>query len=97
MKTGMKGVAIAGALATLLAPAVAFAGKSGQGKTVECNGTNDCKGKGNCKGSSHDCKGQNNCKGQSFTMEKSAKDCTAKGGTAAKAEKKSDGDSGKKM
>jgi len=93
----MKGVAIAGALATLLAPAVAFAGKAGQGKAVHCNGTNDCKGKGNCKGSSHDCKGKNDCKGQSFTSEKSAKDCTEKGGTVAKAEKKSDEESGKKM
>lgn len=98
MKNGaMKGVAIAGALATLLAPAVAFAGKAGEGKAVHCNGTNDCKGKGNCKGSSHDCKGQNDCKGQSFTEEKSAKDCTDKGGTVAKADKKSEKDSGKKM
>ena len=95
--TALKGVAIAGALATLLAPAVAFAGKAGQGKAVHCNGTNDCKGKGNCKGSSHDCKGQNNCKGQSFTMEKNAKDCTGKGGTVAKADKKSDKEPGKKM
>lgn len=93
----LKGVAIAGALATLLAPAVASAAKAGQGKAVECNGTNDCKGKGNCKGSSHDCKGQNDCKGQSFTMEKSAKDCTTKGGTVAKSDKKSDKESGKKM
>jgi hypothetical protein len=92
----MKGVAIAGALATLLAPAVAFAEKAGKGKAVHCTGTNDCKGKGNCKGSSHDCKGKNDCKGQSFTMEKSAKDCTDKGGTVAKAEKKPD-NAGKKM
>ena len=98
MKNGaMKGVAIAGALATLLAPAVAFAAKTGHGKMVECTGTNDCKGKGNCKASSHDCKGKNDCKGQSFTMEKNAKDCTAKGGTVAKADKKSDKESGKKM
>ena len=98
MKNGsMKGVAIAGALATLLAPAVAFAGKKAEGKAVHCTGTNDCKGKGNCKGSSHDCKGQNDCKGQSFTMEKNAKDCTEKGGTVAKAEKKSGKESGKKM
>jgi hypothetical protein len=83
----MKGIAIAGALATLLAPAVAFAGKGGEGKAVQCNGTNDCKGKGGCKGASHDCKGKNDCKGQSFTTEKSAKACTDKGGVVAKAEK----------
>ena len=81
MKTGtLKGVAIAGALATLMAPAVAFAGKSKATKGVHCEGTNDCKGKGNCKSASHDCKGKNDCKGQSFTMAKNAKACEAKGG-----------------
>src|SRR5207237_892867 len=57
MKNGtLKGVAIAGALATLMAPAVAFAGKAKSAKGVQCEGTNDCKGKGNCKSASHDCK-----------------------------------------
>jgi len=93
----LKGVAIAGALATLLAPAVAFAGKEGQGKAVHCTGTNDCKGKGNCKGASHDCKGQNDCKGQSFTEEKNAKDCTDKGGKVATMDESSGKGSGKKM
>jgi hypothetical protein len=90
MKNGtMKGIAIAGALATLLAPAIASAkGKAGAGKTVMCTGANDCKGKGGCKAASHDCKGKNDCKGQSFTEEKDAKDCTAKGGKVAEAEKK---------
>jgi len=83
MKSGtLKGVAIAGALATLMAPAVAFAGKSKATKGVACEGTNDCKGKGNCKSASHDCKGKNDCKGQSFTMAKNAKECEAKGGKA---------------
>jgi hypothetical protein len=81
MKNGtLKGAAIAGALVTLMAPAVAFAAKSKATKGVHCEGTNDCKGKGNCKSASHDCKGKNDCKGQSFTPEKSAKDCEAKGG-----------------
>ncbi len=81
MKNGtMKGVAIAGALATMLAPAVAFAGKGKAAKGVHCEGTNDCKGKGACKGGTHDCKGKNDCKGQSFTMAKNAKACEAKGG-----------------
>ena len=86
MKNGtMKGIAIAGALATMLAPAVAFAGKHAASKGMECTGSNDCKGKGNCKGGSHDCKGQNECKGKGFTMEKSAKSCEAKGGKMAAA------------
>lgn len=88
MKNGMKGIAIAGALATMLAPAVAFAGKAAHGKDMECTGSNDCKGKGNCKGGSHDCKGKNDCKGQGFTMEKSAKSCEGKGGKVAAADDK---------
>ena len=80
MKSGtLKGVAIAGALATFMAPAVAFAGKKAA-KGVHCEGANDCKGKGACKGGTHDCKGKNDCKGQSFTMAKNAKACEAKGG-----------------
>ena len=64
MKNGtLKGAAIAGALATLMAPAVAFAAKSKAMKGVHCEGANDCKGKGNCKSASHDCKGKNDCKG----------------------------------
>ena len=78
-KSGLKGVAIAGALATMMAPAVALAGK-GAAKGVHCEGANDCKGKGGCKAAAHDCKGKNDCKGQSFTMEKDAKACEAKGG-----------------
>ena len=81
MKSGtMKGVAIAGALATMMAPAVAFAAKAKAAKGVHCEGANDCKGKGACKGGTHDCKGKNDCKGQSFTMAKNAKACEKKGG-----------------
>ena len=87
-KGTLKGVAIAGALATLMAPAVAFAGKKGA-RMVHCDGANDCKGKGGCKAASHDCKGKNDCKGQSFTDEKSAKACEAKGGKLAEDGKKS--------
>lgn len=84
MKNGMmKGAMIAGALATMLAPAVAFAGKAAKGKAMTCQGANDCKGKGSCKGASNDCKGMNDCKGHGMTMEKNAKACEAKGGTAA--------------
>jgi hypothetical protein len=88
MKNGaLKGMAIASALAALVAPAAAFAGKDDAAKSVKCEGGNDCKGKGGCKAAAHDCKGKNDCKGQSFTEEKSAKDCTAKGGKAASATK----------
>jgi hypothetical protein len=84
MKNGtLKGMAIAGALATLLAPAVSFAAKGKTAKGVHCEGSNDCKGKGNCKSAAHDCKGKNDCKGQSFTMEKDSKSCEDKGGKAA--------------
>jgi hypothetical protein len=89
MRNGtLKGVAIAGALATLIAPSVAFAGKGKAMKGVHCEGTNDCKGKGNCKSASHDCKGKNDCKGQSFTMAKNAKDCETKGGKVESEKKK---------
>ena len=84
MKNGtMMGVAIASALATMMAPTVAFAAKKAAKGKVHCEGTNDCKGKGNCKSASHDCKGKNDCKGQSFTMAKNEKDCEAKGGHVA--------------
>jgi len=87
MKNGMlKGVAIAGALATMMAPAVAFAGKNAA-KGVHCDGANDCKGKGNCKAAAHDCKGKNDCKGQSFTMAKDAKECETAGGKVAEPKK----------
>lgn len=82
----LKGVLIAGALAGLMAPAAAFAGKKAT-KAVHCEGGNDCKGKGGCKAASHDCKGKNDCKGHSFSEEKSAKDCEAKGGKAESAKK----------
>ncbi|WP_374547378.1 hypothetical protein [Rhodoblastus sp.] len=48
---------------------------------VHCMGINACKGQSACKTASNACKGQNTCKGQGFLIEKSAKACTAKGGT----------------
>ena len=81
-KGTLKGVAIAGALAALMAPVASFAGKDAA-KGVHCDGANDCKGKGGCKAAAHDCKGKNDCKGQSFTTEKDAKACEAKGGKVA--------------
>lgn len=90
----LKGAAIAGALAAMLASGMALSqdkpGKADKegAKTVKCDGTNSCKGKGNCKSAKNDCKGQNGCKGQSFSIEKSEKDCIAKGGTVHKEEPK---------
>lgn len=86
MKNGsLKGFAIAGALATLVAPAAAFAGKAGaSSKMVKCEGANDCKGKGACKGGGHDCQGKNSCKGKGFVESSSAKECKAMGGKPRK-------------
>jgi hypothetical protein len=87
MQSGtLKGAAIAGALAAMFAGGIAHAeGKMDKATSsaVKCNASNDCKGKGGCKSAKNDCKGQNACKGQSFTMESSAKACTAKGGSMA--------------
>jgi hypothetical protein len=83
----LKGAAIAGALAAMFAGGLAHAeGKTDKSaaQAVKCNASNDCKGKGGCKSAKNDCKGQNGCKGQGFTMESSAKECAAKGGTLAK-------------
>jgi hypothetical protein len=57
-----------------VAPSSAAAG-------VHCMGINACKGKSSCKTASNACKGQNSCKGQGWVPAKSAKACTAKGGT----------------
>jgi hypothetical protein len=48
---------------------------------VHCMGINTCKGTSSCKSASNACKGQNSCKGMGWVPAKSAKACTAKGGT----------------
>lgn len=88
---GTKGFAIAGMLATMLAPAVVFAGKAGRStSSVKCIGANGCKGKGICSTATHGCKGQNRCKGKGVTMEKDAKACETKGGKVVMAAKEND-------
>lgn len=87
---GTKGVAIAGMLATMLAPGVVFAGKVAHSSPVKCLGANGCKGKGICSTATHGCKGQNRCKGKGVTMEKDAKACETKGGKVAMAAKQKD-------
>ena len=82
----LKGAAIAGALAAMFAGGIVHAdGKTDKASSsaVKCNASNDCKGKGGCKSAKNDCKGHNGCKGQSFTMEKNAQECVAKGGSVA--------------
>jgi len=63
MKSGtLKGVAIAGALRTFMAPAVGLRRQEG-GEGGPLEGANDCKGKGACKSASHDCKGKKRLQG----------------------------------
>ncbi len=80
----VKGIAIAGAVGSLFAGS-AFAAdkmeKTKDGAAVKCAGVNACKGHGACAGADNACKAQNACKGKGWTEEKSAKACTAKGGT----------------
>jgi uncharacterized membrane protein len=88
MKSSLKGAVIASAVASLFATGAAFAAdkapKKEQAKMVKCEGGNACAGKSGCATAKSSCAGQNSCKGQGWTMEKSAKDCTAKGGKIAK-------------
>lgn len=93
--TGKKaiGFAVAAAVVGMLATGHQFAGDQGQkgsGKNVKCSGVNACKGHGECGAAdgSHACAGKNECKGKGWVKVKSEKDCTDKGGTVVKEEKK---------
>lgn len=59
-------------------------------KTVKCMGVNECKGHGECGApdGSHDCAGKNECKAKGWIKVKTEKECTDKGGTVLKDEKK---------
>jgi hypothetical protein len=86
----MKNAVLATAVASLFVSGAAFAKDKSEKKAaskVMCTGINECKGHGACKSASNACKGQNGCKGQGVT-ETSEKDCGAKGGKVAVAEKK---------
>ncbi len=93
--TGKKalGFAVAAAVVGMLATGHQFAGdaakKDGE-KTVKCAGVNSCKGTGACAAAdgSHACAGKNDCKGKGWVKVKSEKECTEKGGTVMKDEKK---------
>jgi hypothetical protein len=85
----IKNAVLASAVASLFVSGAAFAKDKTDkktGSTVKCEGINECKGTGSCKSASNACKGQNGCKGQGFT-ETTKKDCTAKGGKVATAQK----------
>jgi len=78
----MKGAVVAAAVFSMFAAGTALAGektKSASGP-VHCAGLNSCKGQGACAGADNACKAQNACKGKGWVEEKSAKECTDKGG-----------------
>lgn len=83
---GMKGVAVAAGVLSLLATGYGVAGsvegEKGKGdKMVKCYGINSCSGKGECGApdGSHGCAGKNSCKGKGW-VKASAKECKEKGG-----------------
>jgi hypothetical protein len=69
---------------------VAGDAKKAAEKTHKCSGANACKGQGACGAAdgSHACAGKNECKGKGWVKVASEKDCTDKGGTIVKEEKK---------
>jgi hypothetical protein len=87
------GFAVATAVVGMLATGYQFTGdadKKDEG-SVKCAGVNACKGKGACASTdgSNSCAGKNGCKGKGWVKVKSEKECTDKGGTVVKEEKKS--------
>ena len=80
LKQSLKGAAIAGVVASLLAGGAAFAKDKDAAKDVKCAGVNDCKGKGACHTADNGCAGQNGCQGKGW-VKLSEKDCKAKNGT----------------
>ena len=92
--TGKKavGFAVAAAVVGMLAMGHQFAadeGKKDEGG-IKCAGINSCKGHGACAAAdgSHACAGKNECKGKGWVKVKTEKECTDKGGTVVKEEKK---------
>lgn len=86
LKQTVKGVVLATAVGALFTARVTRAETKAPPKEkettqqVRCGGTNDCKGKSACMSKANSCMGQNSCKGKGWTIEKSAKICTDKGG-----------------
>ncbi len=92
--TGKKavGFVVAAAVIGMFAAGQQYAGtaKKDGDTSVKCAGVNACKGQGQCAAAdgSHACAGKNECKGKGWVKVKSEKECTEKGGTVMKAEKK---------
>ena len=88
------GFVVAAAVVGMLAAGHQFAGdaKKDAGKSVKCSGVNACKGHGECGAAdgSHACAGKNECKGKGWVKVKSEEECTKKGGTVVKDEKKAE-------
>ncbi len=75
--SGLKGIALATAVAGLFAMASASPAFAGDAAKVKCDNSSSCKGHGACKQASNSCKGQNACKGHGFTMQKDEASCKA--------------------
>jgi uncharacterized membrane protein len=86
------GFAVAAAVVGMVAMGHQFAGDEGKKDegSVKCAGINSCKGHGGCASAdgSQSCAGKNECKGKGWVKVKSQKECTDKGGTVVKEEKK---------
>jgi hypothetical protein len=87
--SGIKGIALATAVASLFAVAsVSTAYAAGDAAQVKCDKSSSCKGQGACKQASNSCKGQNACKGQGFTMQKDDAACKDAQASASAKDKK---------
>jgi len=84
--SGLKGIALATAVAGLFAMASASPAYAADDAKVKCDNSSSCKGQGACKSTANSCKGQNSCKGAGFTMQKDDAACKA-AQAAAKAKK----------
>jgi hypothetical protein len=79
----LSGAALALAAVSLFASGVAVPVAAADEAKIHCAGVNGCKGKSECATADNSCKGQNSCKGKGW-VSMTEKQCTAKGGTAAK-------------
>ena len=88
------GFVVAAAVVGMLAGGHQFAGdaQDKEGKVIKCSGINACMGHGECGAAdgSHACAGKNECKGKGWVKVKDAEECTKKGGTVVKDEKKAE-------
>ena len=87
IRNAMKGAAVAAAVCSMFVAGNARADEKPAEGAVHCAGINSCKGHGSCAGADNACKAQNSCKGKGW-VETSEKECKAKGGTVAMADKK---------